>query len=153
MSYFVVGAMIVSAIFGAVGARNQAKANHAIAQNNMAIADMQAEDSLKRGEQQAQEAQRKARAIASAQRAAYSARGLDISEGTPADVIEQTDFFGQADAATARTNARKEAWAYRARGRGYGIEASANNPSNAFGMSLLSSAPAVASRWYGRQGG
>lgn len=109
MSYFVVGTMIVSAIVGAVGARNQAKANHAIAQNNMAIADMQAEDSLKRGEQQAQEAQRKARAIASAQRAAYSARGLDISEGTPADVIEQTDFFGQADAATARTNARKEA--------------------------------------------
>ena len=148
MSYWVIGTMIVSALTTAYAAQQQAKTNQEIANNNVAIADAQADDAKARGEQQAIDAQRKARMVASAQRAAYSARGLDISVGTPADVIEQTDFFGQADAATARTNANKEAWGDKMKGRGYGIQAAANDPNNALFGSLLGSAPAVANRWY-----
>lgn len=152
MSYFVVGTMIVSALVGAQAARNQATANRAIANNNAKIAEMQAQDDLKRGEDQAMLAQRRARQIASAQRASYAARGIDVSEGTAADIIDQTDFFGQVDAATARTNARKDAWAHTVAQNNYGIQSAANDPNNAFNTSLLTSAPAVAGQWYRTKG-
>lgn len=153
MTYWVIGAAIVSAVVGAGAAYSQAKTNKAIAKNNQEVANAAAVDAKQRGETKAQEAQRKARQVASAQRAAYAARGLDISTGTPADIVEQTDFFGQADAATARSNAAKEAWGLQMQGRGYGIQASAADPNAAFATSLLSDAGAVANKWYTRTGG
>lgn len=152
MSYYVVGALIVSALVGANAARQQAKTNRAIARNNQAIAEARASDAESRGEKQAQEAQRKARLVASAQRAAFAAKGVDVGEGTPQEIIDQTDFFGQLDASTARSNARKEAWGYRTQGINYGNTASANDPNSAFTTSLLTSAPAVAGSWYRSRG-
>lgn len=149
MSYIALGVAIVGAITAASAANSQAKANRAIANNNAAIAEAAAQDAGKRGEQNAIQAQQRARQVASAQRAAFSARGVDISDGTAADVIEQTDFFGQQDAATARTNANKEAWNARAQKRGYEVEAAANDPGRATTYSLLGSATGVANRYYG----
>lgn len=153
MSYFIVGAAIVSALTTAAAAYQQARTNKAIAKNNQEVANFAADDAQRRGETKAMESQRKARQVASAQRAAYAARGLDMSVGTPADVIEQTDFFGQADAATARDNAAKEAWGLKMQGRGFGIQASAANGNEAFATSLLGSAGAVSDKWYTRTGG
>lgn len=149
MSYVALGVAIVGAITAASAANQQAKTNRQIANNNAAVAEAAAGDAEKRGEQNAIEATRKARQLASAQRAAFSARGVDVSEGTAADIIEQTDFFGQSDAATARTNARKEAWNARAQKRGYEIESAANDPGRATTYSLLGSATGVANKWYG----
>lgn len=137
-----------SAVVGAVGAYQQSQTTKAIAENNAHTAGVQAEDAIRRGDLEAQNQMRQSRQMVGAQRAAYSARGLDISTGTPADVIEQTDFFGQSDAATARTNARKEAWAYRTQQAGFQGEANAQNPMMAATSSLLSSAGSVASKWY-----
>lgn len=148
MSYYIVGTMIVSALVSANAQKNQAAANQAIADQNAAVAESQAQDAVKRGDQEASAAMRRARALAGAQRAGFSARGIDITDGTAADILDQTDFFGQIDAETARTNAKKEAWNLRARKRGYEIESSASNPNAAFSNSLLSSAGSVAGSWY-----
>lgn len=137
-----------SAVMGAAGAYQQSAQAKAVAENNARTARIQAQDALKRGDQDAADAMRKARGLVGAQQAAYSARGLDISSGTPADVIEQTDFFGQADAATARTNARKEAWAYRNQAANFRAEANGENPRQAMTGSLLGGASRVADRWY-----
>lgn len=145
------GIMAASAVVSAVGARNQAMAARNAAQMNQSIAEVQAQDATLRGEQEAQTISRNARQTVGAQRAAYAARGVDLASGTPADVIDQTDFFGQADAATARSNAAKEAWGYRARGAGFAAEAANANPNRAAGLSLLGSAGSVASSWYGRR--
>lgn len=152
MSYFVIGTAIVSALVSANAARVQAQTNQAIARNNQQIAEAQAQDAQRRGEIEAQQAQRRARQVAGQQRATMSARGLDIGEGTPGELIDQTEFFGMQDAQTARFNAAKEAWGARMQGRGYGIQASANDPSAAFTGSLLSSAGSVASKWGGGGG-
>ncbi len=151
MSYAIIGVVIaaVAAGISAKAAHDQSKTNQKIANNNVNIAEAAAVDAKSRGEKNAQEAQRKARQIASMQRAAFSAKGVDISDGTAADVIEQTDFFGQSDAATARTNADKEAWNARAQKRGYEIQEASNNPNSAMYTSLLTSAGTVASKWYG----
>lgn len=152
MSYFVVGSMIFSALYSARTAQVQANANRAIANNNAQVAEQQAQDAERRGEDQAMRAIRQARTVASAQRAAFAARGLDMSTGTPADILEQTDFFGQVDAATARTNGRREAWADRVSRGNYAIKAALSDPNQAYQSSLLSSAPAVAGYWK-RNGG
>lgn len=148
----VIAFMAVSAVVSAVGARGQAKADRAAAQQNQAIAEVQASDATMRGEQEAQAINRNARQTVGAQRAAYAARGVDLGVGTPADVMDQTDFFGQADATTARNNAAKEAWGYRARGAGFAADAANANPNRAAGLSLLGSAGSVASSWYGKKG-
>jgi hypothetical protein len=144
------GLMAASAVTSAVAARGQAQAARNAAQMNQGIAEVQAQDATMRGEQEAQAINRNARQTVGAQRAAYAARGVDLGVGTPADVIDQTDFFGQADAATARSNAAKDAWGYRARGAGFAAEAANSSPNRAAALSLLGSAGSVASSWYGK---
>lgn len=138
---------------GALGAYQTARASKDAAINNARIADMQAADALKRGEQDRIEALRRGRLMEGQQRASLAARGLDLSEGTPNDILGQTDFFTQADAATLRTNARKEAWARQAQAGNYRAEAAATNPGLALTSTLLGGAGRVADRWYSTYGG
>lgn len=132
----------------AVGAYNQAQTAKAAATANAKTAEIQAQDAQRRGEQEVQDIQRRAAAYKSSQRAAMGAKGLDLSYGTAADLQDQVDFFSQADAATARTNARKEAWAARSQGANFQREAAASRPWLASGSTLLAGAGQVADRWY-----
>jgi hypothetical protein len=150
MSYYVLGTLVLSALVSAKGSYDQNKVAQGIADNNAAIAETQAQDATRRGDEEAAAAMRRARQLAGAQRAGFSARGIDIAEGTAADIIDQTDFFGQVDAATARTNGQKEAWNLRARKRGYEIESNASNPNRAAAFSLLGSAGSVSKQWYAK---
>lgn len=150
MSYSLI-IMGVAALAGGVASRNQAKANQQVANNNAAIAEVQAQDAELRGEKERQQIRRNTQQMIGTQRAVMSARGLDIAEGTAADIIDQTDFFGQVDEETTRNNAKKQAWNSRAQKVGYEIEASANNPNAAFTTSLLGSAGGVASAWSKRK--
>lgn len=136
------------AVLSTVGAYNQAKTAQGMARYNAGVADNAALDATRKGEEQATKARRESRQLQGMQRAAYSARGIDIADGTAADVIDQTNFFGEVDAATARTNARREADTYRARSRGYSAEADANKPWMAAAGSLLGNASSVADKWY-----
>lgn len=135
------------ALANAKGAYDQAKVNRGIARNNMALAEASAQDAERRGELEAQAANRRGRQVMGAQRATLAARGLDMDVGTAADLVDETNFFMQVDAATARTNGRKEAWASRVQGVNYRAQANANNPWRAATLSLLASAPSVASSW------
>jgi hypothetical protein len=132
----------------AISAMNQASANKQIAQNNATVADYQAQDIQRRGEEDAQAVQRRAAAIKSAQRVNLASKGLDLGYGTAADLQDQTDFFAASDAATARTNAAKDAWGKRAMGANYRAEASAQNPMLAGAGTLLGGGAQVADKWY-----
>ena len=133
----------------AVGAYNQARTGKAVAEANAQNAELQAQDALRRGEKDAQEIQRRAASFKSSQRVSLAAKGLDLGYGTAADLQDQTDFFSQQDVATARTNARKEAWNLRAQRNNYQMEAAASRPWLSSGSTLLAGAGQVASRWYG----
>lgn len=136
----------------AVGAYNQARTGKAVAEANAQNAELQAQDALRRGEKDAQEIQRRAASFKSSQRVSLAAKGLDLGYGTAADLQDQTDFFSQQDVATARTNARKEAWNLRAQRNNYQMEAAASRPWMSSGGTLLAGAGQVASRWYGYRG-
>ena len=149
MSFVLVG-LALSAVSVAVAARGayvQSKTNKAIAELNAAGAEDQAKQIKASGDRAAADAIRRARSIAASQRAAFAARGLDLS-GTAQDIVDQTEFFGALDAETARESAAHGARGARLRGAGATLAANAENPWQAAGTTLLSGASTVASRWY-----
>lgn len=149
MSWVSVAVAVVGAVASAYGSQQQADYQSKIAERNAKIADNQAQEALARGEQDAIEIQRRGAALRSAQRASLGAKGIDLGYGTAADLQDQTDFFTQSDVATARTNARKNAWGYQAQAGGFVAEGeNARYQGNlATTSSLLSAAGKVADKW------
>lgn len=148
-------ALAASGAVSAVGAHQQGKAAEQVARNNATMAEYAAQDAQRRGEKDAIDIQRRGAAIKSSQRVALAANGLDLGYGTAADLQDQVDFFTQSDAATARTNAGKDAWSARVGGANTlaeGRQAARNGNMQAAG-SLLSTAGAVAGKWYEYKGG
>jgi len=143
-------AMAVGGGVSAFSAIQQGKTAQQVANNNATMAEYAAQDAQKRGEEDAMAVQRKAAALKSSQRVGLAANGLDLSYGTAADLQDQTDFFAQSDAATARTNASREAWRLRSGGeqdRAAGAAARSNANLQAAGT-LLSTAGSVAGKSY-----
>ena len=119
----------------------------AVAQNNAAMAEISAQDALRRGEKDVQETQRRAAMLKGAQRSSMAAKGLDLGEGTAAQLQDQTDFFAATDVATQRENARRDAQGFRSQGANYRAQASSYTPGLAATASLLNSTGPVADRW------
>jgi hypothetical protein len=134
----------------AVGQYQQGQVAKQVGRNNQIMAEYAAQDALQRGDQEANAALRRARQTAGTQRATMAARGLDLTEGSPADLLDQTSFFGEQDAATARLNARREAWSARVQGANAAREgslAARNANLSAFGT-VLTGSTRVADTWY-----
>lgn len=141
------GLTAVSAGMAVEGAYTQAQTQKAMAERNATVADMQAKDALTRGEKSAIQAGQAGSLIQGRQRAALAARGLDLSEGTPNDILAQTDFFTQSDVATARTNARREAFAAQSQRGNFQLQADSANPGLQFAGTLLGGGGRVADKW------
>ena len=133
-------------------AYQQSQSAKATAERNAQLANLQAEDAQRRGEEDAIKVQQHAAAVKSAQRVNLAAKGLDLTYGTAADLQDQTDFFGQSDVATTRTNARKEAWARKSQAGGFQAEDLSQQPWLSGGSTLLAGAGQVADRWYAYRG-
>lgn len=144
--------MILTAAAGvtkAYGEHQQGQVAKQMANYNATMAEYAAQDSQRRGEEEAAAIQRKAAGLKGTQRGIMAARGIDLGTGTAAELQDQTDFFGEMDAATARGNAAREAWSMRARGeqeRFSGRMAARNANMQAF-STLLGTAGSVAGKW------
>lgn len=147
----------------AVGARNESKAQQAsllydakVSENNATLAEYQAKDALYLGGVDEQSSRMATAAVKSSQRAAMAANGIDLNEGSAADVQTTTDYRGTVEANAIGDSARRSAWGYRTQGVNYqdsarNLRSGANSisPNSAAGLSLLGSAGQVASTWYG----
>lgn len=89
---------------------------------NAAQADLQAEDSLIRGRQDESAARRSARSLVGSQRAAFAAQGLDLTTGSPQDVVQNDAALGELDALTIRNNAKRESMGFRTQAEGYRMQ-------------------------------
>lgn len=147
--YVALAAGAVSAYAGYTQQQTQKK----IASHNADVADVEAADALKRGEQSKIDARKRGSMIEGEQRAALSSRGLDLSEGTANDILGQTDFFTQSDIATAGTNANKEAWAKESQSTNFQLQEDGINPGLTLAGSLLSTGSNVSGKWYNYGGG
>lgn len=147
-------ATIGSTAMSAGAMYQQGQVAEATARNNATMAEYAAQDAQRRGEEEAAAIQRKGAALKSSQRVALAAKGLDLTYGSAGDLQDQTDFFTQSDVATARTNAGREVWNYRAQGQQSLAKgrADALNASLQATGTLLGSAGQVADKWYSYSG-
>jgi hypothetical protein len=157
MSYYVMGAMVLSTLVSAQAQRQQGQVAKQVGRNNQILAEQAAQDAERRGGENAMAVRRRGDQTKGAQRAAQAASGLDLGVGTAAELQDQTSFFSDTDQKTARMNAAREAWSARAQGANYrfqGDTALSQANLSATGT-LIGGASQVAGRWYqyGGRGG
>jgi hypothetical protein len=169
MMYVSMAATALSTVVSVAGAAQQSKAAQAqakyqaaVQRNNAQIAEYQAQDAIERGTQAEQQKRREIQQVIGQQRAAMSVSGLSMDSASFVDTIGDTAAMGEMDALTIRSNAAKQAWAYRAQGAGMDAQAQLYDAQAAqakaalplqIGGSLLSGAGSVASKWYQFGGG
>lgn len=80
---------------------------------NARLADMQADDAIRRGNTEANKAVRQGDQMVSEQRAASAAQGIDINTGSAGDIQTETTALSQQDAEIMKNNAWREAWGFK----------------------------------------
>lgn len=122
---------------------------------NAALERAAAADALRRGQTAVINSELKTRQLKGQQVAEFAARGISLSEGTPLNILSDTDLMGANDANVLALNAAKEAWGYdvragndEANARLLRSRADMESPKRAAITSLLTSAGSVASKWY-----
>ena len=104
------GSAVLSGAGKIVGARATAKAGR----DNQRYANKVADDVIARGEEDVTRYGMDLSRVLGAQRTIIGAgQGLDVNQGSAAQLRDQTEKFGEMDKATIRLNAAREAWGIR----------------------------------------
>lgn len=172
-----VGMQAFGAITGAMGAGESASAakmqatqqsqtllyQEQVAKNNAQIAEWQAQDALRRGQEQEAQLRLQSAGLRSEQRVGYAASGVALDSDTVINTMVSTDYMTEYDAATIRNNAADAAWGYQVQrnsyldqaraalygSKAYQTQADSISPSKAAFSSLLGSAASMAPGVYG----
>ncbi|HCD1470280.1 hypothetical protein ACE3LU_01070 [Enterobacter hormaechei subsp. steigerwaltii] len=148
-----VGMLAMSAM-QAYSQNQQAKYQSAVADQNADVAEAQAQDSINRGNAQAEEVRRRNRQAAGTQAATMGATGADLSTGNALDIFGDTAQFGTLDALTTVNNAQREAYGYQVQSANYDAQAvSARKQGNMGAMTTLLTTPLQAYGAYQMAGG
>lgn len=176
-AYAAVGMQAFGAITGAMGAGQSASAaklqatqqsqtllyQEQVSKNNAQIAEWQAQDALRQGQQQEVQLRLQAAGLRSEQRVGYAASGVALDSDTVINTMVSTDYMTEVDAATIRNNAANAAWGYQVQRNSYldhaiaarygadayQSQADSISPGKAVFSSLLGSAAAMAPGVYG----
>lgn len=122
---------------------------------NAGLAENSAQQELARGVAQVAAATARAGQIKGAQRAALAANGVDLGDGSAAELLTSTDLQKENDINTITANAVRAAWGQRIQATSLANDALAKragmesiSPFVAANSSLLGSAGSIASSWY-----
>lgn len=160
-------ATVVSTTMGVVSSVQQGKAAQAqmnyqaeINRRNAAKAQANADDKRQEGIEESRMQRLKTLQKVGAQQAALAANGVDVSEGTALDIIEDTAAMGELDALTTRYNYEKQALAFESQADNFnnqanldifaGQNAYSSGITNAVasGVNGLGNIASVSSKWY-----
>lgn len=86
---------------------------------NADLADQAADDAIARGKENASRSQLKTRQLKGMQRATLAAQGLELDDGTPADLQSETGDLGELDVLTIANNAQREAFGFKVEAMNY----------------------------------
>lgn len=124
---------LAGSVISAVGAYQQGQATAAAYRSkaaadeqNAKIASRQAEVTAQNGAQEEREMRQRGQAIAGAQKASFSANGLDIGAGSPLDLLSDTRYLNELDALAIRRSTANNVWQFQSEGVNYLNSASAN---------------------------
>lgn len=158
--------LIITAASTAVsvaGQQQQARAQEsaskfqaAVARNNAIIAERKAQDAIERGKIAEREKREETAQLIARQRAAAAASGVLVDTGSILDITSDTAGLGELDALTIRSNAAREAQAFRDQAAGFESEAQLTTATGANARTagniqstgtLLEGASRVSARW------
>ena len=89
---------------------------------NAKIAELQAMEAREAGDARARLSDRRYAQLRGTQRAAFGARGVDVSQGTPAQVQADTDMIRAEEHLAIQNSAWREAWGHSARAASYRLQ-------------------------------
>jgi hypothetical protein len=150
-----VATSVVGSYYSAKLAKNQAKYEADIADSNARLAEISAQSALMQGDQEIARSSLRYGKLKGAQRASLAANGIDLGEGSAAEVQAETDLYNEMDMNTLRANALRQAFGYRTQGVNSHNEAIVKrstagsiNPGMAAGSSFLTGASQFATNQY-----
>ncbi len=150
------------AFSSAIGAYASAKSQKLMLQGQAAMSEMNArlseksaQQELARGNAEIATTTRRAGQIKGAQRAAMAANGIDLGEGSAAEVLTSTDILKEEDVNTIHANAVRAAWGQRIQATNYQnaaimqrAGAASISPGMAAATSLMGNSKQIANGWY-----
>ena len=151
---------VVSSVQQGKAAQEQANYQAELNRRNARIAQQNADDKRQEGIEETRMQRLKTLQKVGAQQAALAANGVDVSEGTALDLIEDTAAMGELDALTTQYNYEKQALAFESQADNFNNQANLDviagqnayraGVTNAWasGISGLGDTAAVASKWY-----
>ena len=159
---------IASAALGAVSSYSQGKSQQAmynyqaqVAEQNKKIANQNAAQERQTGIEEARLQRMKTLQAVGSQQAAMAANGMDVTQGTSLDIIEDTSAMGELDALQIQTNYERKALAYEQQANNFQNEANMDRIAgqNAYksgvmnaaatGLNGISKTVGVATKWLG----
>lgn len=112
-SLFMSGAETGGAIAEYSGLRTMGEAQETLFEGNAKLAELNADDATRRGNEQANALRRQGRKIRGEQRAASAAQGIDPDSGTAGDIQDESARNVELDVITIKGNAWREAWGHK----------------------------------------
>lgn len=104
---------VLGAYKSSAGNKQGYEYNAIVDANNAKFNRMRAADAIARGQTTEDTVRLKTAQLKGKQRASLAARGIALDEGSPLNILNDTDYMGEHDALVVRDNAAKEAWALR----------------------------------------
>ena len=145
----------VGSYYSAQNTKSNLQLQANLADTNAQIAELGAQSALAQGAKEEQRSRLQTTALKKSQRVALAANGVDLGQGSAAELLTSTDLMGDIDANTIKANAVRSAWGYRTQATNYQNQAlmdraSAGGISPVGGAvsSLLGSAGSVGQSWY-----
>ncbi len=133
----------------------QAEYQSAVSRNNQIVAERNAEDAIKRGEEAEKRHRLKVEQLKGTQRSVLAGTGFDVNEDDALDILADTAEMGELDGLTIRHNAKREAYGHKVQAMNdgaqaglYQAKADAQSPLLAAGTELFNGAGSVANKWY-----
>jgi hypothetical protein len=143
-----------SARAAAESQKSQLSFQAGIADINARLSETAAQSTLLSGQREEQKSRIATANLKGTQRASLAANGVDLGEGSAAQILTSTDVLGEIDANTIAANALQSAWGYRTQGANHKAQATSSraasgaiSPDAAFTTSLIGGAGQVAASW------
>jgi len=114
---------MIQGITGAFTQFQEGKAKRALLKTDRRLALMEAEDAKKRGQEEEAIARGETKKLVGTQRAAFAAQGVRLDVGSPQDITQETQDIGELDALAIKNSARREAFGFETKARGFEAEA------------------------------
>ena len=145
----------VGSYYSAQNTKSNLQLQANLADTNAQIAELGAQSALAQGAKEEQRSRLQTTALKKSQRVALAANGVDLGQGSAAELLTSTDLMGDIDANTIKANAVRNAWGYRTQATNYQNQALMNrasagaiSPGAGAVASLLGSAGSVGQSWY-----